>query len=197
MTLEDAWRSLKRLAAMALPEPWQIRLEAAQYSEEERPLVIIDTVGPMARTGVQPTIPGRQHVVTQTFLLTAYPAVLGDAREARAAAVRALRTLDEMVTIGLVDDTGKSVGGPLRLPLWDYAGVPLTGPARGNPNGQWKQMMWAESYEGIVLPDPQDDHRYTIPYTLRVSWDAVPRVRPPAPTLEEIEGKFLGEPDAP
>lgn len=189
--LEDAWRSLKRLVAEALPEPWTVRLEAAQYQESERPLAIVDTVGDLTRTGVKPTIPGGQHVMAQTFVITAYPAVGDDPREARAEATRALRALDEMVTVGMVTRHGEDLGGPLRLPMWDYDGVPLTGPDRGNRQNGWWQCMWAESWAGRVIADPQDDRRWTVPYTLRLTWDASGRVGPDAPLLRQISGKLV------
>ena len=186
MRLEDAWRSLKRLTALVLPEPWQIRLESAQYAEEDRPLAIIDTIGDLTRAGVQPTIPGRQHVVTQTFLITAYPPVPDDPRVAREQATAVLQALDDLVTIGWKDVDGKWIGGPLRLPMWDYEGVPLVGPNRGNPNGKWPQMMWVEAHTGRVIGDPQDDRRWTVPYTMRLSWDATSREPEPAPIVDDI-----------
>jgi hypothetical protein len=195
MRLEDTWRSLKRLVAMAFPDPWQIHLEMAQFSDDLRPLIVIDTVGDLARSGVQPTNPGRQHVLAQTFVMTAYPPILGDARLAREYATAVLQTFDDLVTLGWVNDEGVDVGGPIRLPIWDYAGVPVVGPDRGNSDldVEWVQIAWVDSYAGRVIGDPQDDLRWTVPYTLRLSWDAAGR-RDPAPLTERFGGAFAPDP---
>lgn len=192
MRLEDTWRSLKRLVAMAFPDPWQIRLEMAQFSEELRPLIVIDTIGDLARTGVQPTIPGRQHVVAQTFVMTAYPAPLDDPRLSREYATAVLQGFDDLIAYGMVNDAGENLGGPIRIPVWDYEGVPVVGPDRGNPDPDlsWVQMAWVESHAGRVIGDPQDDLRWTVPYTIRLSWDAGSRAGIPAPIAAKFGGWF-------
>ena len=194
MRREDVWRSLKRLLALAFPDPWKIRLEQAQYVEEERPLIIVEPVGDMTRSRVQPTIPAPPQVVAQTFVINAYPALGADPRVAREEAEQVLALLDAIVTVGWVEGE-VSVGGPLRLPVWDYAGVPLTGAARGNSHAlaEWEQLAWVETWNGLTLPDPQDDKRFTVPYTLRLSWQADARYVP-APSVERFGGVFVADP---
>jgi hypothetical protein len=190
MRVEDTWRSIKRMLSFVFADPWTIRLEPAQYAEEERPLIILETVGELTRTGVQPTIPSRQHVLAQTFLATAYPHVPDDPREAREAADMVLGAFEGLVNIGWIEDD-VSLGGPLRLPLWDYEGVPLDGPDRGNPYpaDQWYAMAWVDSASGVTLPDPEDDRRYTVPYTMRLSWDVTSRYDT-APIAQHFGGSF-------
>lgn len=192
MRREDVWRSLKRLLALAFVDPWTIRLEQAQYAEEERPLIIVEPIGDMARSGVQPTIPSAPHIVAQTFLVTAYPVILADPRAAREHAEAVLTLLEAIVTVGWVEND-QAIGGPLRLPIWSYLGVPLTGAARGNAHAlvDYQATAWAETWSGLTLPDPQDDRRFTVPYTLRLSWQTTSRYEP-APMAERFGGQFLG-----
>jgi hypothetical protein len=192
--VEDMHRSLKRLLSLAFPEPWVIRLEMAQYSDEQRPLIVVEPVGDLARTGVQPTIPSRPHVLAQTFVITAYPALMDDPREARQQAEMVLDMLDRLVNIGWVEND-VSVSGPLRLPMWNYAGVPVTGAGRGNPDGlvEWDQVAWVDTWSGLTIPDPQDDRRFTVPYTVRMSWQADSRYIP-APLTTAFGGVFVADP---
>lgn len=197
MRREDTWRSLKRWLALAFTDPWTIRLEQAQYVEEERPLIVVEPIGDMNRTGVQPTIPSRPQVVAQTFVITAYPALVDDPREARVLAEETLWLLDEIVTVGWVEDD-VPVGGPLRIPVWDYEAVPVGGPDRGNAHAldEWSQMAWVETWNGLTIPDPQDDRRFTVPYTLRLSWQADSRYVPGDP-VQGFGGRYVPAPDVP
>ena len=106
-----------------------------------------------------------------------------------------LDLFDHLVTVGWIEDD-VPVGGPLRVPVWDYEAVPVGGPDRGNPHAldEWEQLAWVETWNGLTIPDPQDDRRFTVPYTLRLSWQATSRAPVPAPIAAKFGGVWAGVP---
>lgn len=178
---------------------------------EERGLVVPDDKRPMGNVIPVPgatsqtlfaraTIPQGDVQRGQTFAITLYPTTTGDARECRNRATLLAEALDDAVVSGVsyadVDPAEEySVSPPLRLPLWDYAGVPVTGASRAGPADPvgW---MEAEDISVQAIPDPEDDKRWTVVCTVRLTWwdggrsrelpTAPPDVESIPPTFEAV-----------
>jgi hypothetical protein len=185
-------RSLRRWLSMLLGETWTLRME-------ERGLVVPDDKRPMGNVIPVPgatsqtlfaraSIPQGDVQRGQTFTVTLYPPITGDVRECRNRAQLLAESLDDAVVSGVsysgppipglgvqpgqmtyLDRIEFSVSPPLRLPLWNYSGVPVTGASRAGPDDP---VGWMEAEDVAVqaIPDPEDDKRWTVQCTLRVTW---------------------------
>lgn len=171
---DDIRRSLRRYVALLLNSPpWTVRLQRTRVSDDERPVAIIDpqmltTV--WSRAGMRSGPSGDQQKA-QPFAITCYP-VLGDtAAAASEIATTLAHLLDAGFSRGLVTDDVPAVryGAPWRIPVWDYVGVPVSGPGRAGPASSYAHAS-VDQFNVRPIQDPLDELRFTVVANLRVTW---------------------------
>lgn len=193
----DIARSIKRYLSLMWDEDsgWTIRTERRVVTDDQRPVAVVllgDKRIIHARTSVN------QGMVEEAIPLTlyAYPAPGTDEREAQAAADDIKATLWDVFTLGLSPEEGEeapwfSKSAPFRLPLWDYAGVPLTGKKRAGPK-EPHDVIWVDpdSLSAQNLEDPQDAKRRTVVVEARLSIRRPGRREEEGEPVTGLEGDF-------
>jgi hypothetical protein len=95
------------------------------------------------------------------------------------------------------DGRVRNWAGPLVLPLWDYEGVPITGPEKAGPADP-HDVLWIiqGSLSVNAIQDPDDPLRWTVVANFRVSVERPGRVAAPDEMMDvkELVGDFEGEP---
>lgn len=172
-TAADAIRSLNRYVALALGPQWEVRM-ATEKGTFNRPY---------ARTIQVPSI----EVVTEAFMrvriqsayqIVAFPEQGATAEDGLMNALAAVEALTTALAPGV--DMGRTA----RIPLYDYAGIPLTGPdaAATETNRDPRDFMKLEGQADIVpYQDPDDDTLWSVAANIRMSWlrsAAVPSAAP-------------------
>lgn len=175
-------RSLKRWAAAVLPADYTVTLEETPPAvpDEDRPLANVLPTSEVTTLFARRSIPQGDVQRQQSFALTVYPAVKAGAnlltvKETGAEARRLTALLEDAVVIGTTEgEAGFSY--PMTVPLWDYTGVPETGPDRAGP---LQPASAAEVADHTVRPlaDPDDPRRRTVVLSLRLTWWAAGRDR--------------------
>lgn len=181
--VENVIRSVQRWAAvtcLCLPDgdQWTVETSAREVLDSKRPLVLVELGGDVEATFVRPTWTSGDRRLQASMLVTAFPTVLEAPRQARAGATTVQSLLRDAVDVGIVT-TGPPVvqhGGPLSIPLYEYAGVPLEGPGRAGPASPYNHLT-IESAPVRAIADPEDERRWTVALTLRLSWWAAGRSR--------------------
>lgn len=179
-TLDDRHRSLRRflMAALGSP-PWVLRTERQPIADEERPAGVVEQASPAATLRARATVPQGEVEKQQTFSIMLYSELAATAAEAGLIARAWAERLDGAITVGLVNDDGSPYSPPLRIPVFDYAGVPMKGAGRGGaaePYG-W---LWVEDAPVRAVQDPDDPVRWSIVCDMRVSWEQGGRIVDPA-----------------
>jgi hypothetical protein len=172
--LDDRHRSLRRFLMNVLGSPpWTLRTERQPVPDSDRPAGVIETL-PSTTTRARTTLPQGNVEKAQTFPITLYPVLGATGAEARLEAERVAQLLDDAITVGLVDDDGAAFTYPERIPVYDYAGVPVKGAQRGGPPAPYG-WLWAEDFPVQALQDPEDPLRWSVTCALRVSWEQAGR----------------------
>lgn len=190
---DDIHRSVRRYIATALGNTWRIRGEREVIKDDERPAAVVEFSTPVGQGPGhrdRRTIPQGDVSRAATFAVTAYPALFDTAREGRHEADRIADLLDQTIGQGLVDDdSGElvNIGHPLAVPVYDYAGVPLTGAGRGGPADPYGWAM-VETHSVHPIQDPLDEKRWTVAMSLRLSWWRAGREAMPAERWQRIMG---------
>ena len=118
--------------------------------------------------------------------ISLYPRVMSgsieDVRNGRLEASKLKSQLNELLNTGLTITTevdGRTIHwcGPLRLPLWDYDGVPLVGEEKGGPADP-EAVMWVDASSLSVqsIQDPEDPVRWSVIGNFRISIERPGRV---------------------
>lgn len=193
-TAEDIARSLQRYYSTMLGDNaegrWQWRLQREEVADDKRPVAVLE-LGVERSTQARNAIDQGNVIVAMPFTVTLYPPI-AEPRPAGQLARQLSSWLLDAVAIGI--DLGtytrlgrkRPVAGPMRLPLWDYAGVPLTGAGRAGPAAP-ADHLWVEDVTARPIQDPQDARRWTVASDVRVSWEKPGRVAPAVP----IAARFL------
>lgn len=208
---DDITRSIRRYLAMTLPtgeedDPrWKLRVERREVKDEERPVgVVLD--GPItsvrARLGLVQGNVEEMLPVTISLYPPVAEASIDSLRTARHEASQLKAQLLQLLNTGLTVTTGTGAArrhwaGPFRVPLWDYADVPLTGAEKKGPADP-HDVLWIEEKSVSVnaIQDPDDARRWAVIANFRVSIERPGRV----PAEDEkadvsgVEGGFGGEP---
>lgn len=206
---DDVGRSIRRYLALLLDDDWNVRLERREVRDEERPVAVVE-VGP------EFTLKARE-AITQGNIELLYPVTVNlypplpdeDADEdaLRVAAHQAAKLkslINRWLTIGLTvrDKAGKQWSGPARIPLWDYEGVPLSGPDRAGPDdphdclwvgegagGTASSRSFARSTIGAsAIQDTEDLRRWSVIAEFRVTMEMPGRERDDSEKREVTEG---------
>ena len=208
---DDILRSIRRYVAMTLPtddeaDPrWTLRTERREVKDEERPVGVV-TDGPIATVRARTAQIQGNVEEAMPVTITLYPAVAeattDSLRLSRLEASRLKAQLNQLLNTGLTvttteDGQRRHWAGPFRIPLWDYADVPLTGPDKAGPEDP-HDVLWVEEKSVSVnaIQDPDDARRWSVVANFRVSVERPGRV--PAPDemgkVSGVEGSFAGEP---
>lgn len=193
---EDVLRSLRRYVSLLLGSPpWTVRIQRTRVSDDERPVAIIEESGPLttphSRAG---TINQGDVQKQQTYTIVCYPALSATAGESREVAGTLRSLLDAGFSRGLVDDSTApptNIGAPWRFPLYDFAGVPVTGIGRRGPSMPYGYAN-VDDFNVRPVQDAMDELRFTVLATARVSWWQGGRVPPTGPTVRQggVTGTF-------
>ena len=211
MASADPWdviRSVQRWSALALyatsNSPWPVEIVEEQVPDLPRPFAIVSPLSPVRPVSFTSGLEGQPIRYNATLSLTAFPSYEGGARVANAEAYRVLGGIQACVLRGLFlapvgDDFPVRFAHPTLIPLFDYEGVPVSGPNRAGPDVPYAQMD-IDDFGGRVIPDPDDDARFTVVCDIvlsffgqgavRAAWEAPPTVAmPPSwggdPTAED------------
>lgn len=175
---DDIARSVRRYVAEMLGPPWAIDLERKEVRDDARPAGLVEVAQSRVRRA-RVSIPQGNVEMFAPVSVTLYPS-LADPREAGRTARVLTHALLQLIVVGADGPTfedGRPASGPERLPLYDYADVPLTGTAaqRQGP-AHPHDLLWAEDYGVRPIQDPQDPQRWTVALDMRVSWEQPGRV---------------------
>lgn len=164
----------EELAADPPPTQWTVKDERSEVSDEQRPVVIVEPTGekstPFARSSY--TQGDVQHA--DTWTVTCYPEATGTPAECTRRARMLAERLEDALVHGLLTPAvagppavaEEQFGGPLVLPLWDFAGLGLEDDRPGAQSG----TISVESYTVRPIPDPLDDRRWTVVLEMRLTW---------------------------
>lgn len=181
---DDIHRSLRRYAAQAL-DGWTVRTQRSEVKDTERPLAVVEPASPITTTFARATVPQGDVSKVQAFSVMAYPALGDTPNESRLAASQVQQLLDAIITRGMVDDDGASIAPPLRIPIYDYDGVPVVGAGRAGPVAPYG-WAWVEDHSANIVQDPLDHLRFTVPLDVRLSWAEAGRRVPDAPIVARV-----------
>lgn len=197
---DDILRSLRRYTSLLLQSPpWTVRVQRVRVDDDERPVAIVQESGPMtvphSRAG---TLQQGDVQYQQALAIACYP-VIGESAAASAEAARQVRTLLVAgFTRGLRtdDDPPVNIGGPWRVPIYDFDGVPIQGAGREGPVDPYAHMNVDDSFNVRPVQDAVDELRYTVMANLRVSWWAAGRIPGDSyPLAVSMTGTYVKGPD--
>lgn len=167
----DAWRSLKRYTALVLGNTWEVRL----WGEEGKfhlPFAYVARVPGGTTTEGSAYHGGR---VTASFAIHCHPVPGNRVEES----ILVAGDVEHALNIGFRFQ-GVDLGRPMRVPLYDYDGIPLgagsnirhalVDPGSDGVNGVHGDYMRVASFGTNLLPDPEDDRRIAVVADIRLSW---------------------------
>lgn len=171
-TTADALRSLKRYVAATLGPEWEVRLPADD-DVFHRPFCRVRTTTP----GTIRMAGSLQVEYRQSFSILCYPIEQNDEEQARLEAARVEERLFQAIAVGThAPSLGQQVslttrrGHPMRIPLYDYDGVPVT-EAVSEEARDHRDFMRVEGEPTITtLTDPQDPLSVVVTAEIRMSW---------------------------
>lgn len=205
-TQNDAHMSLRRWAALILGNtlagnPWTVVTQEQAVPDERRPVAVVAPATELTVLFARQTSVAGDVRVQQGLVVTAYTEMTdsdGAALSTRAARRRATEVSDLLMNgllIGLEDDDGSALCGPMDIPIYDYDGVAVEGPERGPGPNRPYGMMEALSSSSEPIPDPDDDRRWTVVLNLRLAWWRAGRARaggPPPRRTSSMPGTWTG-----
>lgn len=161
-------RSMLRYLAAALGDEWEVRPTGGSPADEfGRPFV---RVGPSTPESSLPL--GARHVeLRQSFAAVAFPVIAESAEGSALEAARVSRVLLLAFAQGVDEASFGTRSGrahPLRVPLFDYSGVPL-----GVPVPEDRRTGYARVLEGPDVDsaaDPADPRAFVVTLDVRLSW---------------------------
>lgn len=192
---DDVFRSLRRFVAMMLGSPpWTVRLQRTRVEDDQRPVAVLEP-GVLTTPFARRTIPQGDVQKQQTFTVVAYPVLGTTAPESAETARQVASLLDAGVSRGLVTDDVPpvNIGAPFRVPIWDYAGIPLTGANRAPAGAPYAHADVDQTFNVRPIQDAMDELRFTVVATLRMSWWQGGRAYPPQPVAASMPGAWGGE----
>lgn len=192
--VDDVIRSVRRYVAATLGEPWTISLARNEVADDDRPAALIELGAlraPNGRVSLQQGPVDHSLPIT----ITCWPPPAPD-RYAAHVAHGLVSHLNNLVVHGLdlgVNENGRPIAGPYRIPLYDYSGVP---PVEAVPGPEHPHdRLWVESHSAHAFQDQTDPRRWNVVLELTVSWEAPGRVPPgfDAPIAQSMPGRYAGE----
>lgn len=211
---DDIARSIRRYLEAPLDDDWTIRLERREVRDEERPVAVIEATA-LTPLRAREAITQGEVESLMPVTVTLYPPLgpepaegedppVDPIRWARQAATYLASGLNRWLMYGMKVTTGSKKdgdlrhwAGPYRIPLYDYVGVPLTGPDRAGPDDPHDVLVvQKESVSIEPIQDTEDLRRWSVVCDFRVTVEAPGRTRDADESYEAegIEGSFAGEP---
>lgn len=179
---DDIHRSLRRYVSEALPS-WRVWTERDEVRDDARPVAVVEASSPLTQTFARSTVPQGDVSGLRAFSVQCYPELGDTPRDSRLLAEEVAQTLAGLVTLGLVADNGSNIGYPLKVPIYDYANVPLTGANRAGPAEPYGFADIGRGFAVNPIQDPIDPLRWTVALDVQLSWWAAGRgVTDPAAT---------------
>lgn len=194
---DDIYRSLRRYVWQMLGGQTPVRLQRTRVEDDERPVAILEpgVLGtPHSRAG---TVNQGDVQKQQPLTVVCYPVLGATAAESAQIARELGNLLDAGFCRGLVtdDDPPVNIGAPWRIPVYDFAEVPISGPDRGGPADPYMYANVDETFNVRPIQDAMDELRYTVVANLRVSWWASGRIPPTAPIATSMPGSWEADED--
>jgi hypothetical protein len=155
-TAEDTLRSLKRYTAEVLGEAWEVRLPDDDAAFE-RPFARVEAAGPMNALG------GSRWIAeaVRPYAIVAYPEVGSTVGETALIAARVEDQLYHAFRAGV------GLGRPLRVPLYDYTGVPDD---EGSVARHPSDFMRVTDLSVNTVTDPDAPEYSAVVADVRLSW---------------------------
>lgn len=153
-TTQDALRSLARYMSEAFPD-----FSVGFFNEEgtfARPAVAVRTTGPTLSSGSRHTVD-----LIQPTAIYVYPAE-EESVEATFAKVMAIED-----TLWRTFHVGVSAGRPMRIPLYDYEGVPLE---EGSMLRRYPDYLRVVDLSIDRAQAPEDEMKWTVIAEARLTW---------------------------
>jgi hypothetical protein len=171
-TSTDALRSLKRYVALALGDPWEVRL-SREEGAFDRPFARVWQVA----GSTYPLTSGKWLAdIVQPFVVSAYPEPGMTVDESLLAA----QAVEEAFFLAFRAGVGD--GHPMRVPLYNYTGVALDEPGVWMPKG----FMRVNDLSTQPFPDPDDNLLWTVVCDVRLTWRRLAQTIPETPTLTSV-----------
>lgn len=188
---EDVLRSLRRYVSLMLGSPpWTVRIQRTRVADDERPVAVVEQSAPLT------TPRSRAGGIAQgdvqkaaTYTVVCYPGpIAATAADARLQAGEVASLLDAGFTRGLVTDDvpPKNVGAPWRVPVYDFAGVPVSGANRAGPADPYMYANVGAGFNVRPIQDALDELRFTVAATLPLTWWQGGRIRPTGPIAQRL-----------
>lgn len=179
-TASDALRSVNRHVAQAFGSAWEVRL-SKQKGDFYRPFVRVTQV---------PTLTVVAESFTVIRLTSAYQVVAFPERQAtvdgsQMTALAAVETLYQAFT-----GPGVGKGRVYRVPLYDYDGIPFTGPdAFATENDRvYCDFLKVEAPPDVQMnQDDDDDYLWSVAANIRMSWLRSAAVPSPGETITRVD----------
>lgn len=190
----DVIRSCRRYVAAILGSPpWTVRIGRVRSSDDQRPVAIIDPAGPLTTLFARASIPQGDVQKARTLTVVCYPALGESAQESTIAAEELAALLEAGFERGLVtDDVPPTlIGAPWRMPLYDFAGVPVTGSSRAGASEPYGYANVTETGFNVrAVQDAMDELRYTVVATVPLTWWRAGRDGPDGPLVTGVPGTY-------
>jgi hypothetical protein len=151
----DARRSIQRYVAEALGAGWEVAL-AADRGEFAYPFARVQPAGDVTRSG-----PALYAELSQPMSIQCYPQPQDTVVASESAAAEVLDALERAFSVGV----GK--GRPLRVPLYDYDGVPVEAQSYERDDRDFLQVT---DFSARTLSDPEDARNIAVVADVRVRW---------------------------
>lgn len=186
----DILRSLKRYLTLALGDTWELRL-SGEEGAFSRPFARVGTAGPGTTGGS-----ALDRTVTQPFTVVCHPVEMALADDARLEAARVEELLWVAFNVGIDPALAGRVwhgwgptaswrrAHPLRVPLYDYDGIPLTAPAVESDRDHVARIVAEPSIE-VVAGD--DELLLVVVANIRMSWSRSAAVLSSGVTLDNVK----------
>lgn len=203
----DVARSIQLyLSKMLVGPPWTIRTRREEVADDQRPVAVI-SLGAAQILRARETVEQGEVELVVPITVSAYPELKPSVKEAWHDAEVLRGHLFNWISSGLRVQTdgeldGRHWAGPFRLPLWDFAAVPLEGTGKV-PTANPHDVLWAEQESLSVEPiqDPDDPARFSVILNTRVTIERPGRVHYQddlsniGPPVQEWLGEWIGHPN--
>ena len=188
---EDVLRSLRRHAALMLgTPPWTVRLQRTRVSDDARPAAVVEEAGPLTTTFSRARMVNQGDVQRQqSYSIVCYPGpLLEDAADARQQAGEVRSLLNAGFSRGLVtgDTPPVLISAPWTFPVYDYDGIPVSGPNRAGPAQPYTYADVDDTFNVRPVQDSMDELRFTVVANLRVGGGAGGTIPPAAEIATEL-----------
>lgn len=197
-TTTSVHRSIRRWLNDLLEDDWTpIHLESRfRSSEDDRPLAWVEEVGATSSSGQRVgMIPQGDFQRTAGFVVTLFPSPGELPQQSTLAAMELKEMLMRSVEVGVVSFTPEpgiptAIHPPMKFPVWDYEGVPVTGRNRQGPETPF-QYADVLDVSGRAIPDPESESLYSVALSLRLRWWTGGAVALPGEVIAaSMDGRF-------